>query len=98
MEVALESKLRLLKLLDFLEFAVDWLPCQEPLLLEPSERELAWQMTKINEHLLKSLLKEGWRVKLGSYLFRESLIGRLCVTRSLCNNNFKVKSCRRQCG
>ena len=100
-EVALESELRLLELLDFLELAVDWLPCEESVLLEPSERELAWQMTKINEHLLKSLFEEGWRVKLGSYLFRESLIGRLCVTRSLCKNTFKVfnlKSCRRQCG
>ena len=100
-EVALESELKLLELLDFLELAVDWLPCEESVLLEPRERELAWQMTKINEHLLKSLFEEGWRVKLGSYLFRESLIGRLCVTRSLCNNTFKVfnlKSCGRQCG
>ena len=100
-EVALESELKLLELLDFLELAVDWLPCEESVLLEPSERELAWQMTKINEHLLKSLFEEGWRLKLGGYLFRKSLIGRLCVTRSLCNNTFKVfnlKSCRRQCG
>ena len=100
-EVALESELRLLELLDFLELAVDWLPCEESVLLEPSERELAWQVTKINEHMLKSLFEEEWRVKLGSYLFRKSLIGRLCVTRSLCNNTFKVfnlKSCRRLCG
>ena len=74
MEVALESELRLLELLDFLELAVDWLPCEESVLLEPSERELAWQVTKINEHML---FEEGWRVKLGSDLFRESLIGRL---------------------
>ena len=88
----------LLELLDFLELAVDWLPCEESVLLEPSERELAWQVTKINEHML---FEEEWRVKLGSFLFRKSLIGRLCVTRSLCNNTFTVfnlKSCRRQCG
>ena len=97
-EVALESELRLLELLDFLELAVDWLPCEESVLLEPSERELAWQVTKINEHML---FEEEWRVKLGSYLFRKSLIGRLCVTRSLCNNTLKVfnlKSCSRLCG
>lgn len=40
-EAELESVLRLLELLDFLELAVDWLPCDESVLLEPRERELA---------------------------------------------------------
>jgi len=40
-ELALESVLKLLELLDFRELAVDWLPCDESVLLEPKERELA---------------------------------------------------------
>ena len=40
-ELALESVLKLLELLDFRELAVDWLPCDESVLLEPRERELA---------------------------------------------------------
>jgi len=40
-EAALESVLRLLELLDLRELAVDWLPWDESVLLEPRERELA---------------------------------------------------------
>ena len=39
--VLLESVLKLLELLDFRELAVDWLPWDESVLLEPRERELA---------------------------------------------------------
>lgn len=39
--VPLESVLRLLELLDLRELAVDWLPWEESVLLEPRERELA---------------------------------------------------------
>ena len=40
--VEAESVLKLLELLDFRELAVDWLPWDESVLLEPRERELAW--------------------------------------------------------
>jgi len=39
--VEAESVLKLLELLDFRELAVDWLPWEESVLLEPRERELA---------------------------------------------------------
>ena len=41
-EAELESELRLLELEDFLEEAVDMLPWEESVELEPRDRELAW--------------------------------------------------------
>ena len=41
--------LKLLELLDFRELAVDWLPWEESVLLEPRERELAWGVSFIDK-------------------------------------------------
>ena len=76
--VPLESVLRLLELLDLRELAVDWLPWEESVLLEPRERELAW---------VKELLRDANVEKRGNCLFWESFIRGLCVARSLCNND-----------
>ena len=48
-EAELESVLKLLELLDFRELAVDWLPWEESVLLEPRERELAWGVSFIDK-------------------------------------------------
>ena len=47
--VEAESVLKLLELLDFRELAVDWLPWEESVLLEPRERELAWGVSFIDK-------------------------------------------------
>ena len=47
-EAELESVLKLLELLDFRELAVDWLPWDESVLLEPRERELAWGVSYVD--------------------------------------------------
>ena len=76
--VPLESVLRLLELLDLRELAVDWLPWEESVLLEPRERELAW---------VKELLREANVEKRGNCLFWESFIRGLCVSGTLRNGN-----------
>ena len=51
--VPLESVLRLLELLDLRELAVDWLPWEESVLLEPRERELAWVKELLGMRILR---------------------------------------------